>query len=242
MDLSPASLGLALVAGLLSFLSPCVLPLLPAYLSYLGGTTVDALHDSASGRRGRVVVGAILFVAGLATTFTLFGATATLVGRLLLEYQPILMQVAGVVIILLGLQMMGVFRVPFLQRYARMLPTTPSGRLGPYLMGASFGVGWSPCIGPFLAGVLGLASQESTVWHGMALLAFYALGLGIPFVVSALAFQQVIRLLRSARPALAIVPRLGGAVLIAMGILLFSGQLLWLSGWLTQLFGTGLTL
>jgi len=138
--------------------------------------------------------------------------------------------------------MMGLFQIPLLARYVRIVPSKPGGRLGPYLMGAAFGVGWSPCIGPFLAGVLGLASQESTVWQGMALLALYALGLGIPFVVSALAFQHVVRWLRQARPVLGIVPRLGGAVLVVMGILLFSGQLLWLSGFLTQLFGTGLTL
>ncbi|MCS6801667.1 MAG: cytochrome c biogenesis protein CcdA [Chloroflexota bacterium] len=242
MELNLVSIGLAVVAGLLSFLSPCVLPLLPAYLSYLGGTTVDALQENSSGMRSRVVAGALLFVAGLATTFTLFGATASLVGRFLIEYQPVVMQVAGVVIIILGLQMMGLFQIPLLQRYARLAWTKPAGRVGPYLMGAAFGVGWSPCIGPFLAGVLGLASQESTVWQGMMLLALYAFGLGIPFIVSALAFQQVIRFLRSARPLLALVPRLGGAVLVVMGILLFSGQLLWLAGFLTQLFGPGLTL
>ncbi|GIW08432.1 MAG: cytochrome C biogenesis protein CcdA [Dehalococcoidia bacterium] len=242
MDLSLASVGLAVVAGLLSFLSPCILPLLPAYLSYLGGTTVDALQDSTSGVRGRVVSGSLLFVAGLATTFTLFGATASLVGRILIEYQPIVMQLAGIIIIVLGLQMMGLFQIPVLERYVRFAPARPAGRLGPYLMGAAFGVGWSPCIGPFLAGVLGLASQESTVWQGMVLLVLYALGLGIPFVVSAIAFQHVIRLMRRARPMLGIVPRLGGAVLVIMGILLFSGQLLWLSGFLTRVFGAGLTL
>ncbi|MFN8532218.1 MAG: cytochrome c biogenesis CcdA family protein [Dehalococcoidia bacterium] len=241
MDLNLASIGLAVAAGLLSFLSPCVLPLLPAYLSYLGGTTVDALQDTSSGVHGRVVVGSLLFVAGLATTFTLFGATATLVGRFLLDYQPIIMQVAGVVIIVLGLQMMGLFQIPVLERYVRVGQSKPSGTWGPYLMGAAFGVGWSPCIGPFLAGVLGLASQESTVWQGMLLLALYALGLGIPFVISAIAFQHVVRLLRSSRPVLAVVPRIGGAVLVVMGLLLFSGQLLWLSGFLTQIFGTGLT-
>lgn len=236
IEFSLATLALAAAAGFLSFVSPCVLPLLPAYLSYMGGVTVSGVTDS----RWRVLRGSLLFVAGLATTFTLFGATASFIGQFLLAYQPVVLQIAGVIIIFFGLSMLGLFDIPFLNRTVRVGPT--AGKGGAFLMGAAFGIGWTPCIGPFLTAVLAMASQESTVWSGAALLALYALGLGVPFIIAGLLFDRISPMLRRMGPTLGIANKVGGAVLVVMGFLVFSGQLLWLSGILTRVFGVGLTL
>ncbi|MCS7001278.1 MAG: cytochrome c biogenesis protein CcdA, partial [Dehalococcoidia bacterium] len=221
-SLNVGSALFAVVAGLLSFISPCILPLLPAYLGYMSGVSFAELHD-ASRARGKVVASSILFVAGLATTFTLLGATATALGQLLVAYQPVIAQLAGLIIIALGLQMIGVFRVPFADRYLRIDGAAATGRAGAFVMGAAFGVGWTPCVGPFLAGVLTLASQEATVWQGIVLLLLFALGLGVPFVLSALAFDRAMGLLARVKRQLGVVTRLSGAVLVIMGVVVFSG-------------------
>jgi cytochrome c-type biogenesis protein len=243
LQLNLATLLFAAGAGLLSFISPCVLPLLPAYLSYMTGLSAEQLsarQDAAT--RARVLIHSLAFVAGLAIVFTLFGASATFVGRLLLQNLDILTRLAGLLVIIFGLHMTGLVRIPLLYRELRADVAAQRGRgaFGALLMGAAFAAGWTPCVGPFLGSLLSLASQEQTVAQGMLLLFVYALGLGIPFVLTGLAMERSLRLMRLLRPRLHAVEILSGILLIGMGLLLFTDRLSLLSGWLTRVFGIGL--
>lgn len=242
LQLNPLSLAFAVGAGLLSFISPCVLPLLPAYLGYITGFSAEQLierRDAAA--RARILGHSLAFVGGLAIVFTLLGASASLAGRLLLDHLELLTRLGGLVVILFGLHMVGLLRIPLLHQEKRFDMRVGPGRglLGPLLLGAAFAAGWTPCVGPFLGSLLTLASQERTVGRGMLLLFAYALGLGIPFVLAGLATERMLRLMRALRPRLHAVEVGSGVLLIAMGLLLFSFQLTLLSGWLTRVFGTG---
>lgn len=239
----------AFAAGVLSFISPCVFPLIPAYLAQLTGLSFDELTGVQNeGQRRILLVNSLAFVIGLALVFTLFGASATLLGRFLLRNQTLIERIAGFIIVILGLHMLEVMRIPWLLREARVDLTRArrqdAGPLGASLMGAAFGIGWTPCIGPVLASILAVASQANTVGVGMGLLLVYALGLGVPFFLMALlmnrpAGQKAIRRMRRFIPQLT---RASGALLIAMGLLVFTGNLIVLSNWITKTFGTGLTL
>src|SRR5439155_18418584 len=189
MEFGLVTAALALGAGLLSFASPCVLPLVPAYLGYITGQSIDELARGSGARRRQALLTALAFVLGLAVIFTLLGASASAVGHLLLNYQSLVTKLAGVLIILFGLHMAGLLRLNLLYREARVDFVAFRGRgyVGAFLMGAAFGVGWTPCVGAFLGSVILLASQADTVAEGMFLLFVYALGLGIPFVAAALA-------------------------------------------------------
>ena len=245
LSLNPATLLFAVWAGLLSFLSPCVLPLVPAYLSYMTGLSAEQLANR-QGLAGRtqVLAHAIAFVAGLAIVFTLLGASASLLGRLLSRHLPILTQVAGLLVILFGLHLTGLLRIPLLYRQRRADPAAHRNRgpLGALLMGAAFAAGWTPCVGPFLASLLTLASQESTMADGMLLLFVYSLGLGLPFVLAGLATAQALRAAQGLRSRLRIIEVGSGLLLILMGFLLVTHQLALLSSWLTRIFGNGLAL
>src|ERR1043166_4295276 len=181
----------ALFAGLLSFLSPCVLPLVPPYLVYLAGTSLERFADAKPERRVRweTVGAAALFVAGFSTVFVALGATASAFGSLIRIYADKLAIVAGVVIIVMGLHFLGLTRIALMFREKRAALPKPVGLWGAYLMGLAFAFGWTPCIGPILAAVLALAAAETTVLKGVGLLAVYSLGLGIPFVVAAFAAE-----------------------------------------------------
>lgn len=243
-QLDPVTLLFAAGAGLLSFISPCVLPLVPAYLSYVTGLSATQLIEQRDrATRVRVLVQSLAFMTGLAIVFTLLGASATLLGRLLLQRLELLNRLGGLLVILLGLQMMGLLRIPFLYRVARVphgAPPAAGGVVGALLLGAAFAAGWTPCVGPFLASLLTLASQEQTVGRGMLLLFVYALGLGLPFLGAGLALERALRLSQALRPRLQIIEVLSGGLLLLMGILLFSGRLTVLSATLIRLFGTGL--
>jgi cytochrome c-type biogenesis protein len=244
-SLNPATILFAVWAGLLSFLSPCVLPLVPAYLSYMTGLSAEQLaNQQGFARRTRVLAHAIAFVAGLSLVFTLLGASASLLGRLLLPQLPILTRVAGLMVILFGLHLTGLVRVPLLYRERRADPAVhrDRGLLGALLMGAAFAAGWTPCVGPFLASLLTLAGQESTVADGMLLLFVYGLGLGLPFVLAGLATARALRRAQGLRSRLRTIEVASGLLLILMGLLLFSDRLALLSSWLTRIFGNGLTL
>ena len=238
----PALLLFAIGAGILSFISPCVLPLLPAYLSFISGLSAEQLagrRDAST--RARVLGQSLAFVAGLAIVFTLLGASASLVGRLLLGNLDLVTQGAGLLVIVFGLHMTGLVRIPLLYRRAgAAVSPHRGGPLGALLLGAAFAAGWTPCVGPFLASLLAMASREQTVGEGMLLLFFYALGLGVPFVLAGLALERALGIVRAVRPYLHRIEVASGALLIGMGLLLFTGRLALLSGWLTRIFGNGL--
>ena len=224
------------LAGLVSFLSPCVLPLVPPYLTYLGGTTMEQLTgekqiDAHLWRR--VVLASVLFVLGFTTVFVALGASASVLGQWIQAYKAELAWVAGVVIILFGLHFLGVLRVPLLYREARLHADNQGASLaGAYVMGLAFAFGWTPCIGPVLATVLTLATSEASLGAGVRLLLVYSLGLGIPFVLAAVAIGRFLGFMKRFRRHL-------GRVEKAMGVLLIVAGVLVLTGWLNA-FGTWL--
>ena len=249
MDIGILGLLAAFGAGVLSFLSPCVFPLIPAYLAQLTGTSFQELQAMDEKNRQRIMVrNSAAFVLGLAVVFTLFGASATFLGRFFLDNQVLVARIAGFAIVLFGLHMMGVVQIPWLLRESRMDLSEARGRSaglsGSMLMGAAFGIGWTPCIGPVLASILAIASQADTVGTGMVLLLAYALGLGLPFILMALVLNRTagkaaIGKIREYMPQLTAV---SGILLIFMGLLVFTGNLIQLSNLFTETFGTGLTL
>ncbi|MFN8523984.1 MAG: cytochrome c biogenesis protein CcdA [Chloroflexota bacterium] len=240
--LSPASALFAIVAGVLSFVSPCVLPLLPAYLGYMTGLSAEEMaRPSDASTRIRVLGRSAAFVAGLALVFTLLGASASAIGNVLLEHQTALLRVAGLLVVIFGLHTLGLIRIPLLYRDTRTgLGMGRGGYVGALLMGAAFAAGWTPCVGPFLASILALASQERTVGQGMLLLFLYALGLGLPFVAAGLALRRALALMTALRARMRALELASGFLLVAMGLLIFSDRLSLISAWLTGVFGTGL--
>ena len=181
----------ALIAGLVSFLSPCVLPLVPPYLVYLAGTSLERFADKEPEPlvKRETVLAAVLFVAGFSTVFVALGASASVVGSLIRAYSSPLATVAGVIIIIMGLHFLGLTPISLLHRQKRMEVAKPVGLWGAYVMGLAFAFGWTPCIGPILAAILAVAASEQTVAKGASLLAVYSLGLGIPFVIAAFAIE-----------------------------------------------------
>lgn len=190
-DLVAVSLGLAFLAGLVSFLSPCVFPVVPSYVGFVTGLTLDELKDGGrAAARRQAAVHSALFVLGVSLVFIALGASATALGGALRRSLPLLQQVGGVVIVLFGLYLLGVLKIPALMRERRVqLAAKPAGRIGSVVAGVAFGAGWTPCVGPVLASVLLYASFEETMLQGMLLLGAYALGLGIPFFVAAVALN-----------------------------------------------------
>ncbi len=232
----------ALIAGLISFLSPCVLPLVPPYLCFLGGATMEELagdgdDEIAGDVWRRVVLSALFFVLGFTTVFVALGATATAIGQLVADNLGLLAKVAGVVIILLGLHFLGVFRISLLNREARYhAEARPAGLIGAYLIGLAFAFGWTPCIGPVLAAILFVAAAEDTVWQGVSLLAVYSLGLGIPFLLAAFAVRPFLGFLKRFRRHLGMVERVMGGLLVVTGILFLTGSMSTIAYWLLELF------
>ena len=230
----PAALGFAVafIAGLLSFLSPCVLPLVPSYVGFITGMTLPEV----TGRRRAVLTHALLFVAGFSLVFVLLGASATALGRALNYYQVWLQRVGGVLIILFGLLCLGVFKVRLLTQERRVhLERKPVGYLGSALVGMTFAAGWTPCIGPVLGGILGLAATSSDVIRGMQLLAVYSAGLALPFLIAAVAVESFLDWFQRFRRFLPWVMRVSGVMLIVVGVLLVTGEFTRLAGWLQGL-------
>lgn len=228
-------------AGILSFLSPCVLPLVPPYLCFLGGLSMEQLQsgvagDEAPALRRRTLLAALLFVLGFATVFIALGATASAVSRILAEWSLVLAKVAGVVIIVLGLHFLGVFKIAALNRDIRFQPEKPAGLLGAYLIGLAFAFGWTPCVGPVLAGILFVAGTEETMLRGALLLAAYAAGLGLPFLLSALLLDRAVAGLRRLRRWIPTVERATGVLLVGTGLLFITGRLNEVSFWLLETF------
>lgn len=208
-------------AGLLSFLSPCVLPLVPSYLAYVAGASFgDFQAGGPRGVRPAVLLNALGFVAGFFLVFVAMGASVSLLGGWLVAYRRLVQQVGGALIILFGLYLLGLLRVPFLMRQVQLkLPAKP-GVLGSVLVGVTFASGWTPCVGPVLGSVLTLAGTSQTLDQGILLLSAYAAGLAVPFLASALAFGQFLRFFARFKRWLPLVDRVAGALLIAVGALL----------------------
>ncbi len=232
------SIFAALIAGLVSFLSPCVLPLVPPYLVYLAGTSLERLadEDTQTGSTGQTVAAAILFVAGFSTVFVALGASASLVGALVRAYSGTLATIAGVAIIIMGLHFLGVFKIATLMREKRATIPKPVGLWGAYVMGLAFAFGWTPCIGPILAAILAVAASEQTITRGATLLAVYSLGLGIPFVIAAFAIQPFAAFLTRFRKHLLRVEQAMGVLLILTGIAFLTGTITTASYWLLEAF------
>ncbi|MBC8338320.1 MAG: cytochrome c biogenesis protein CcdA [Rhodospirillales bacterium] len=230
----------ALGAGILSFLSPCVLPLVPPYLCFLGGVSLEQMTDDEElppGVMRGVLLSAVAFVLGFSTVFIALGATASTVGQWVADYLDVLSQVAGGIIIILGLHFMGVFRIPILYREARFhAESRPAGLIGPYIIGLAFAFGWTPCVGPVLAAILMVAGSESSITYGMGLLAVYSAGLGIPFFLAAVAMKPFMNFMTRFRKHLMTVERVIGALLVLTGILFVTGSMADISYWLLETF------
>ena len=228
----PAAM-VALLAGILSFLSPCVLPIVPPYLAYMTGVGVGGLK---TGERSAVVP-ALFFVMGLSTVFLLMGIAASAFGRLFLQYQEYLVKASGVVIVIMGLHFLRLFRIPFLDSEARMDVGDRGGSaLGAYVLGLAFAFGWTPCIGPQLGMILSLAAGGAAVERGMALLAIYALGLGLPFLLSAIFINRAMGLMNRIKPHLRLIERVMGALLVIVGVALYRGDFARFAYWLLEAF------
>lgn len=232
--------GGAFLAGLLSFLSPCILPLVPPYLCFLGGVSLQQLQDGAEidpGATRRVVLASVLFVLGFATVFILFGATASFLGQLVADYFKILSWIAGALIIILGLHFLGVFRIALLYREARFhVEKKPAGLIGAYAIGLAFAFGWTPCVGPVLAAILMVAGAEESTLQGASLLAAYAGGIGIPFIAAAFFASPFMRLMARFRRYQGWIEKIMGALLVLTGILIITGGLNYIGNWLLLTF------
>ncbi len=229
----PGTLGLfvAFAAGLLSFLSPCVLPLVPSYIGFLTGMSLPEM----SGRRRVAVSHAVLFVLGFSLVFVLLGASATALGRALNYYQVWLQRIGGVLIIAFGLVCLGVIKVGVLSQERRVqVERKPVGYLGSALVGMAFAAGWTPCIGPVLGGILGLAATSGDVTRGMLLLGSYSAGLAVPFLIAAVALDSFLGWFQRFRRYLPWVMRASGILLIFVGMLMVTGEFTRLAGWLQQ--------
>jgi cytochrome c-type biogenesis protein len=234
---SDVTLSAAAAAGLLSFLSPCVLPLVPPYLTFIAGTTIeDVAYQRLTRARRDIFLAAILFVLGFSTVFVALGATASVFGQVLRAHIATLSIVAGLAIILMGLHFLGLFRLAFLYREKRAEVSKPLGLWGAYLMGLAFAFGWTPCIGPILAAILAIAASEQTASRGAGLLAVYSIGLGVPFLLAAAALEPFIGFLKKFRAYFGIVERVVGVLLVVTGISFLTGAMQNFSFWLLQMF------
>src|SRR3954453_9737806 len=228
----------ALLAGLVSFLSPCVLPLVPPYLVYLAGSSLERLADAEAEPRARreTVLAAILFVCGFSTVFVALGASASVIGVVIRAYSAELSIVAGIAIIVMGLHFLGVFRIGILLREKRWEMAKPVGLWGAYAMGLAFAFGWTPCIGPILAAILAVAASEQTVANGAGLLAVYSLGLGIPFLLAAAAIKPFAAFLTRFKRHLGQMERVMGGLLVLTGVAFLTGFVSQASFWLLEMF------
>ncbi len=230
--LLPALL-IAVAAGVLSFLSPCVLPIVPPYLAYMGGIT---LGEDGQARR-RALLPALFFVMGLSTVFLFLGFTFSWIGQAFLQYQVLLTRIAGAIIILFGLHFLGILRIPLLNREARLDVGDRGGSaFGAYVLGLAFAFGWTPCIGPILGSILSLAASEASVARGTTLLAAYALGLGLPFLLVAAFLDRAQGVMRRLKRHMGLIEKLMGGLLVAVGVAMATGAFSAFSWWLLETF------
>jgi cytochrome c-type biogenesis protein len=218
----------AFAAGFLSFVSPCVLPLIPGYISFVSGVSVEEMRGDTAPATSRVQVfmTSLAFVIGFSIVFVLLGASATAIGKFMFARLPLLSKIAGAILIVFGLHTMGVFRLAFLEAEKRVhSQRKPAGPFGAVLVGIAFAFGWTPCIGPILGGILAIAGSKNSVGEGITLLAVYSLGLGIPFLLTSLAINQFFGAAKRIRRYYHAIELVSGALLIVIGLLIITGQL-----------------
>ena len=235
-------------AGLLSFISPCVLPLVPGYLSYISGLSLDEMRGTAvvtggtavavagpAAARRQVAIASLAFIIGFSLVFIALGAAASAIGQFLIQKQEIFNRIAGAVIIVFGLHTMGVLRIEWLYQEKRVQTSRkPAGVFGAGLVGVAFAFGWTPCIGPILAGILALAGSQDTVGQGVQLLAVYSLGLGVPFMATALMINRFFSAMGRIRRHYHTIELVSGALLVIIGLLIFTNRFTVIAKWLTQ--------
>ena len=224
LNVNEVSLMAAFLAGLFSFFSPCVLPLVPGYISFISGISLEEIEQG--NRQNKVIISSIFFILGFSLVFILLGATATILGSFLLEKAFILEKVAGIIIIIFGIHMSGLYRIKFLDYEKRLYAKTRPVNIviGPFLMGLAFAFGWTPCIGPILAGILIYAGTQKTLYQGILLLVIYSAGLGIPFLMTALALNKFYMLSNKIKKYFKTIEIVGGILLILIGLLILTNN------------------
>ena len=226
----------ALFAGVLSFLSPCVLPIVPPYLAYMGGISMSEMTETTTGRN-KAILPALFFVLGLSTVFLFLGFTASVFGTFFLQNQDLFSRISGGVVTIFGLHFLGVFRIPILDREARLDAGNRGGStFGAYVLGLAFAFGWTPCIGPQLGAILSIAASESSVARGTTLLGVYAAGLGIPFLLAAVFVQRSMGLMTRLKPHMGKIEKGMGLLLIVVGVALLTGAFSDFSWWMLETF------
>ncbi|MFQ6083531.1 MAG: cytochrome c biogenesis CcdA family protein [Candidatus Aminicenantia bacterium] len=227
----------AFSAGFLSFLSPCVLPLIPSYLAFISGVSIEELtqEESLKSARKKVVLNSLTFVLGFSTIFIILGASATLIGNLFLQHKRILEIGGGIIVILLGAHFSGLIKIKFLEKERTIhFDRKPLGYLGSFLVGVAFAAGWTPCIGPILATILTLAASAQNISKGIIMLSFYSLGLGLPFFISGIILHKFFEYFKNFRKYFKLVTLIGGIFLIIIGILLLTGSFTLLTAYLAK--------
>lgn len=234
--MTSVSLGMAFLGGLLSFLSPCILPVAPGYLGLISGVSLAELKSGeASGRR--IITATLAFIAGFTIIFTVLGLTSSYIGQAVREYRGLLSKIGGIAVIVLGLHLTGLLSFQWLYRERRIQSKRRIGVGGAFVTGLAFAVGWTPCVGPILGGILAVAADQANTASGLILLLVYSLGLGIPFFLLALAFEKVSGGLNKVKPYLKYLEWAAGGLLIIMGVLLLTNNLTLISSWIMRMTG-----
>jgi cytochrome c-type biogenesis protein len=234
--LESVSLATAFIAGVLSFISPCVLPLVPGYLSFISGLSLEEMRGTGDSRRSRrhVFVASLAFVLGFSVVFIALGASASAVGQFLMARLSLIGKIAGVVLVLFGLHTMGLLQIRWLYQEKRVqADRKPAGPLGAFFVGLAFAFGWTPCIGPILAAILAVAAAQDTIAQGVLLLAVYSAGLGIPFLLTSLAVNQFFAAFAKIRRYYKAIEVTAGALMVAVGVLIFTNRFTLIAQWLT---------
>tara|TARA_Y100000590_G_scaffold394773_1_gene474190 strand:- start:1050 stop:1766 length:717 start_codon:yes stop_codon:yes gene_type:complete len=227
-------LPIAFLAGLISFLSPCVLPLIPGYISYISGTSLDKIKEK---KRNLIVIKTIFFTLGFSFVFIALGSTATFVGQFFLVNSNIFRVIAGIIIVLFSLQLLGIINLKFMNKDIRIFTNQYSNNLTfPFIVGAAFGFGWTPCIGPILGSIIALAALEDSIGKGILLLSFYSLGLSIPFVISGILIDKFLLFSKNFKKYISTITKIGGAILLLTGIAILTNQLQVLGFFILELF------
>ena len=229
----------AFVFGLLSFVSPCVLPIVPGYISFISGVSLDEMNDKDQKKSAMrsIVLNSLFFIGGFTLVFILLGATATTLGKTFNEYYSAISKVAGAIIIVFGLHMMGLFRIRFLNYEKRFhVGEKKLGMFGSFLVGNAFAFGWTPCIGPVLAAILVIASQQDTVYKGIALLTSYSLGLGIPFFLTGISINIFFNMFNKIKKYFHAIEIVGGAMLVILGLLIITNYLTIIAAYFSRWF------